>query len=267
MCYFLCVTFYSYVRQYRNLIMSRILFDLRMQYRGSVLGLMWTLIFPLLLASILYSVFKVFIPSNLSGNFDFFAYVYSGVIAVNLFNSSLFNGTQVVDSNLQVLRSIKLPLFPFHIINIINNWVNSIFATCVLLIYGSFSNLQMNWRIIFIPILLFNISIVAFLIAQWLCFLNSHFRDVSVLLPIFASILMYLTPVFYIPRNDSPRLDFLLSLNPLLPFLTGIRAILGIEHWSGEIFSGFIWLLFSFTAIILTIPLIEKQKTKMVFRH
>jgi len=235
-------------------------------YRGSFFGVIWTLVLPVSTALIYFFVFNNIIPRGEGVEIDFFAYVFSGVLVVGLFTSSVLFGLDVVSHNSQTLRSMNLPLLVFQIIGSLSRWLNSLFALIVLFLYALATGMELHWNIIFAPFVLISISMLALPFSLLLCYFESVFKDLKFIVPQLTTLLIFLTPVFYLPSVLPDRLENFLLFNPIRPYLDVIRSIFGVQVEPVNLIALFSWIGISIVTTTLIAPWLERRKSDVVFR-
>lgn len=249
-----------------SLVFQRVYLDLRVKYRGSFLGLLWSFFIPLTTAFIFFFLFKDIMAIHLVNNTDFFAYVFSGIIVVNLFTSSLNQSIEVVSNNSHTLRHFNLPISVFQAISSLSILIHSFFATIVLSFYSVYADLGIRWTILLTPLLLMGVSLFSFPISCILCLVASHFKDLRFILPQLLTLVVFLTPVFYHPSALPDNIAQLISLNPMHHFVNAFRSMIGVDM--KPISFGFLGMIiiFSLFAVALFIPMLEKRRSQIVFR-
>lgn len=240
-------------------------FGLGSRYRNSLLGMAWSLFNPLLQALILFFVFHSLFRINFATNLDYFAYVYSGTVVMQLFSNCLLQGSEQIFANSAVLKTLKLPISLFVLVNLLINWANALISFVPLLLYLSLSGASINIALSYIPLILFSLIIFVLPFSLALNIVVTKFRDVRYFLPLITQLVFYLSPVFYTFDAISSKVVSLLQINPLTYYLNAARySVLG------DSFTPNFYLLITFSAICLLvtffiIPKLETLKGKLVF--
>jgi ABC-2 type transport system permease protein len=208
---------------YRELIKNLVLRDLKLKYRGSLLGFVWSLVNPLMMIAV-YTVAFTYILRNRVEGFVFF--VMLGTLAWSFFSSSASMSTGAVVESGGLMKSVTFPRAILPIASVLFNLaqhlltvtvilpimllVNHVSPSPAMLLYPFFLALQV----------LFTIG-VAFVLAAGTAF----FRDVRHLLEIALSALFWMTPILY-PLSQVPeRLRPLILLTPVSPFIVAYQQI------------------------------------------
>lgn len=206
-----------------DLILLLVQKDLRVRYRGSILGYVWSMLNPLLYMAVLSVVFSYVLKFKID---NYPVFILTGIITWNLFHQSLMQGVNSIVANGGLIRKVKVSvsLFPSATVaSVLVHFLLSLVAFLLICIFTKFSP-QLSW--FFLPIVL--IPFVLFVWGVTLAFasLNVFFRDVGHLLDPALQLLFYGTPVIY-PLSVLPeKFAFIVKLNPLTHFVSSFRDVL-----------------------------------------
>lgn len=235
------------------------------RYRNSLIGIAWSLLNPLLQSLILFFVFNSLFRISFANNLDYFAYVYSGTIVLQLFSNCILQGSEQIFANSTVLKTLKLPISLFVLVNLFINWVNALLSFVPLLLYLFLSGASIDFALLYVPLTLLSLITFSLPFSLILTIAVTKFRDIRYFLPLVIQLIFYLSPVFYTFDGISSKVVNVLQLNPLTYYLNATRySALGDSF---EInFSQLLML--STTCLVMTlliIPKIEGLKGKLVF--
>lgn len=215
-------TLVSLVR-YRELIKNLVLRDLKLKYRGSMLGFVWSLVNPLMMIAV-YTVAFTYIIRNRIEGFVFFLML--GTLAWTFFaNSASMSTGAVVDSG-GLMKGVTFPRAILPIASVLFNLAQYlltilVFLPVMLVIYRVPPSPAMLLYPVFLALqLLFTIG-VAFVLAAGTAF----FRDVRHLLEIALSALFWMTPILYPLAQVPERMRLLILLTPVSPFIVAYQQI------------------------------------------
>jgi lipopolysaccharide transport system permease protein len=232
--------------RYRELIRNLVLKDLKLKYRGSTLGFLWSLANPLLVILVYSFVFTRMLRSDIP-NFGYFLLV--GILPWNFFAQSLMMSTGAVIDNGNLIKKVWLPIEVFPITTVLFNLAQFLLALLVLLpaaiVYFK-SSLTWSW-LAFVPILSLQV-----LFTLGLCFFFStatvFYRDVKHFTEILLMLLFWLTPVVYNLRALPESLRHIVYMNPVSFFIAAYQDILYLGVFPGVV--GIVaMLLLSFTSL------------------
>lgn len=193
--------------------------NLKLRYKNSMLGFLWTLINPLFMLSIF-----VFVFSKIINNVDNYPlYVLSGLIFWNFFVSSsnqMIN--KIIDSG-GILKSVNIPPVIFPLSTLVSNLLNFLITFVpfffLMMLFGytpSFTTLLIVPCIVLFTVFTYGISMA-------LASLNVFFRDIEMFWTTITPALFYATPVVYLTPEG---LDNYMRWNPFAYFMALIRDVL-----------------------------------------
>jgi len=196
--------------------------DLKTRYAGSLLGVIWIILYPLSMATITSVVFALAFQKTVE-NVPFFLYTLAGFSAWIFFVQTITSSARSLVQNRDIIinnnMSTELILGGVVLSRCVDLTITTFFLIVVSRIVGTFS---------FNP-LLFAESVLALLFVTCIISMivsagNVYFRDVQALIDIFLNILFYATPIIY-PLSAVPgRYLWIFNLNPLTPIFSGFRA-------------------------------------------
>lgn len=208
---------------YRELIRNLVLKDLKLKYRDSTIGFLWSLANPLLLIVVYSFVFSRMLRVNIA-HFPLFLLV--GILPWNFFATSLLMSTGSVVENGQLIRKVWLPIEVFPIATVLFNLAQFLLALAVLLPTSLLffqSSLTASW-IAFLPVLFLQV-----LFTLGVCFFLStatvFYRDVKHFSEVFLMLLFWLTPVVYDIRTLPESLRAVVFLNPVSLYIASYQDI------------------------------------------
>ncbi len=195
--------------------------DFKIRYRGSFLGVLWSVLNPLLNMVVLSIVFsQVFRAVD-----NYKMYLLSGLTVFNYFSEATNTGMNAIVHNFGLITKVYFPKFIIPLSKTISAAINLCISMIVFLLLGSFMGLQMGWEIILIPFMMVCLMLFTTGINFILSTLQVFFRDTQHLYGVFLTIWMYSTPILYpidiIPETLLP----LFKANPLYVYIDFLRAI------------------------------------------
>jgi lipopolysaccharide transport system permease protein len=221
--------------RYRELVRNLVLKDLKLKYRDSVLGFVWSLANPLLLILVYSFVFGHILQGG-PGKFAYFLMV--GILPWNFFAQSLMMSTGSILDNGSLIRKVALPMEVFPITTVLFNLAQFLFALMVFFPMASlFFKVSLSWSwLSFLPILMLQVLFtvgLSFIISTATVF----YRDVRHFTEIFLMLIFWLTPIIYDVQTAPATLKAVLYLNPLSYFVLAYQDALyrnvftSFEHW------------------------------------
>ncbi len=201
---------------------SLVRMDLRARYRGSVLGMGWSLLNPIAMTVIFCTVFATLLNQDI----HFYApYVMAGIAVWNYFLHSTLEGCQCFLRAESYIRQYPAPMAIYPLRNTLSHGFHLILASFLVIVL----TLGLRGWPGILPTLSVIGTIPIFLIAGWAVSVlfglaNIHFRDTRHLAEIGFQILFYLSPIMYPSSLLIDRgLGWIVHINPVVPFLDLIR--------------------------------------------
>jgi ABC-2 type transport system permease protein len=217
------------VFSYREMVRNLVLKDLKLKYRGSVLGFLWSLLNPLAMVGVYTLAFKYILASSQPG-FPFF--VLLGVLAWSFFANSAAMSTGAIIEGGSLIKAVRFPRAVLPLATVLFNLTQYLLTVLVLL--------PMMFLIYRVPpsgpMWLFPVFLllqVAFTIglALMLSAATTFFRDVRHFVDIGLSLLFWTTPIVY-PVSQVPEwLRPVLLLTPMSPFVAAYHNIFYDGLW------------------------------------
>ena len=213
--------------KYRALIDQLVKRDIKTKYRRSVLGLLWTVLNPLLMMTVLSIVFSYFF-SRYGDVENFPVYLLCGQVIFNFFNESTSIAMGSIVHSGELIKKVYVPKYLFPITKVMSSGVNLLSSMIALVIVMVVTRSRVTPTVLLavfplLYVLLFSTGVSLFLSAAAV-----SFRDLMHLYSVVTTAWMYLTPVIY-PMSildGAPRWAvFIINANPLTAFIKIFRAV------------------------------------------
>lgn len=211
-------------KKYTPLLSELVSRDIKTKYRRSVLGVLWTLLNPLLMMIVLSIVF-----SQLFGRFaidNYPIYLLSGQVIFNFFSESTSNSMTAIIGNAPLLKKVYIPKYVFILSRVISGTINlfASFAALIIVMLATRADLYYTVVLTILPVM--SLIILSIGMGLILSAVAVRFRDLVHLYSVFVTVLMYLTPVIY-PISSLPGwVQTLVNCNPLTSILTMFRGFM-----------------------------------------
>jgi lipopolysaccharide transport system permease protein len=209
---------------YRELLRSLALKEVRVRYKQSVLGAGWAVLQPFSLMVIFTAVFSRFLHVKSEGTpYPVFSYV--ALVPWTFFASSISQGVPSIVSNMSLVTKIYFPreIFPLAIIGAC--FVDFSIAASIVAALIIFYKVGAAWTVLFVPMLILLQAMVAIAVALIASAINVFFRDIRFIVPLVTQVWMYVSPVVY-PLSEVPaRFRPYYMLNPMAGIIDGYRRV------------------------------------------
>lgn len=225
--------------RHRALILRLARREIEARYRGSMLGVFWALVVPLLLLAVYTVVFSTIFPARWSfatgGHAHFALILFSGLILFNVFAEVVNRAPGLLFENITYVKKVVFPLevLPWVSVTValFNAAVSSAaFLAGYLLLVGAPPPTAAVFPLLLLPLVLLAVGASWFLSA-----LGVYLRDIQQFVPVIVTVLLYLNPVFYpldMARERLPAPLFaLVQLSPIAVTVEGARNVLFAGAW------------------------------------
>ncbi len=222
--------------QYRDLVRNLVIRDLKVRYKNSVLGILWSLMNPLLMMIVFTVVFTVMAPVTSTSIRSFPVFVLCALLPWNFFASSVIGSTGSLVSNAALLKKVYFPREILPLSLILSNFVNFLIALIVLFIMIFIFQIPLTISALYLPIVIVIQIVFTLGVGFLLAAINVFYRDTQHLMDVVMLAWFFITPIFYpmniLPRNyelfgfnlDVWRLAYI--LNPMASLIANYRTIL-----------------------------------------
>lgn len=208
------------IYKFKNLVYNLVSRDLKVKYKGSILGFFWSLLNPLAMLIVYTVAFKYIIRIKVE-NFPLF--FLCGFLPWTFLSLSLSMAVSSIKDNANLVKKVYFPreILPLSII--LSNLVQFLLTFVILIPALFLFKIKLGLPLLFLPlIIVFQIAFTSGL-AFVFSALNVFFSDVKHLLEIFLQIWFWLTPIIY-PVNLVPeKFQSLYRLNPAVLFVESYR--------------------------------------------
>ena len=210
--------------RYRTLVRNLVFKDLKLKYRDSVLGVVWSLLNPALLLIVYTVAFKVVLRVQ-TENYPYF--LLAALLPWTFFSSSLTASTQSITGNANLIRKVYFPRETLPIATVLFAFSQLLLALMVFLpALVLVSGVRIHsTAVLFVPVLLLHVLFtlgLAFILST--CTVFS--RDVAHLTEVALILLFWLTPIVYPASMAPPKLQILFHLSPLAAFAIAYQDVL-----------------------------------------
>ena len=196
--------------------------DFKKKYKRTVLGVVWSILSPLLTLLVMRLVFTQFFGRATA---HYTTYLFCGNLLFSYFHESTSQGMTSLVGNAGIFTKVNVPKYLFLLSKNVQTLINFGLTLCVFFVFCVLDNITFTWRFICLlyPIallVLFNIGIGLILSALFV-----FFKDIQYLWSVFTMLLMYMSAIFYTIDNYEPMVRNLFLLNPVYLFIRYFRKI------------------------------------------
>jgi len=205
----------------RSVLSQLVSQQLILRYRRTALGYLWSLINPLMMMTVMAVVFSTLFKADLK---TFAVFLFAGMIPWNFFSSLTSQSCFSFINNEGLIKQIYLPkaIFPLSIAIalLIDSGLSFLALFVIILSIGG----SLSWAVLFIPIAYVLLFFFALGIGLIMSVLTVFFRDLQYVISIAMQGMFFLTPILYKPESLTGKVEWLIKLNPVVPFIELFRT-------------------------------------------
>ena len=210
------------IRKNRFLFEELVKRDFKQKYKRTLLGMLWSVLSPLLTLLVMRLVFTRFFGRTTP---HYTTYLFAGNLTFSYFKEATKSGMNALMANRHIFTKINVPKYIFVLSKNVSALINFGITLLVFFLFAAIDGVAFSWKFIMLlyPIcclIVFNIGIGVILSALFV-----FFRDISYLYDIFTMLLMYMSAIFYTVDHYSPAAQKLFLLNPLYCVIKYVRTV------------------------------------------
>ena len=186
------------LRQYQFLLSELVKKGIKLKYRRSYLGILWSMLEPLLSMVVLTIVF-----GTLYGNTDktFPVYILSGRLLYSFYSSATKAALKSIRSNAAMIKKVYVPKYLYPLSTVIYNYIIFLISLVVLAIVGVILGVKPTIYLLQAPVALIIILILSYGSGMFLATIGVFFRDIEYLWSVALMLIMYTCAIFYYPSK------------------------------------------------------------------
>ena len=213
---------FSQLTKYAPLTKELISRDLKVKYRRSILGYLWSLLNPLMMMAIMSMVFSRMFRFQIP---NFPLYLICGQTLWSFLSESTNAAMYSVIQNSSLIKKVYIPKYIFPLSRVFSSFVTTSFSLVAILIVLAFSKVTVGWTILLFPIPVIFLLFFCMGIGMVLSAVSVYFRDVVHLYGVISLAWMYVTPLFYSLENVPEDVRGLILINPMYYYITFFRNV------------------------------------------
>ena len=208
------------VLRYRDLVRALVVRDLKVRYRRSAIGFLWTMLQPLLTMLVLTLVFSAIFRFEIA---NYPVYALAGIMFWNFFSQSITSSMNSLRGNAQLLTKIPVPKAVFPLATVIAGVINLVFALVPLFAILLLTGHPIRPALLFVPAAILLAALFTLGAGLLLSPMAVFFYDTIEMIGVTMTLLMYMTPIFY-PMDIVPeRFLWAVRFNPIRSVLEVFR--------------------------------------------
>jgi ABC-type polysaccharide/polyol phosphate export permease len=210
----------SHLFRYRDLVRALVARDLKVRYRRSTIGFLWSMLQPLLTMLVLSAVFSTLFRFNIP---NYPVYALAGIMFWNFFSQSITASMNSLRGNAGLFTKVPVPKEVFPVATVIAGVINLLLALIPLFVILLVTGHPIRPALLFLPVAIFLAALFTLGAGLLLSPLAVFFHDIIEMVGVLLTLFMYLTPLFY-PMDIVPeRYLWAVRFNPIRSVLEVFR--------------------------------------------
>lgn len=199
--------------------------DFKLRYQGSVLGYAWSLLKPLFLFAILYTVFVKIVGVDYGVDNDG-VYLLLGIVLWSFFAELTGSSITSIVGKGDILRKLNFPKYVIVLSVGFSALINLLLSMCIVSVFLLIGGADIGFSVLLAPLLFVELFVFSLAVGFFLSALYVRYRDVNHIWEIIMQALFYLTPILF-PLSMAPLwVQKILILNPLAQIIQDMRYLL-----------------------------------------
>ena len=201
--------------------------DFKQKYKGTVMGMAWSVLSPLLTLLVM----KIIFTKLFSRGEDYTTYLFSGTVFFNFYKEATKGGMTALTGNASIFTKINVPKYLFLLSKNVSAVINFGLTLVLFFIFVAIDKISFGWHFLWIgyPIvylIFFNIGVGLILSAMYI-----FFRDTRYLYDVFVLLLHYCSAIFYyVDSYDNAIIEKLFNINPVYLAIKYVRLVVLDGH-------------------------------------
>lgn len=246
--------------KYENLLHELVSRDIKVRYRRSFLGMLWTVLNPLLMMVVITIVFSTLFKQNIE---NFPIYYLAGSLVFSFNSETTSNALYSIIGNSSLMKKVYIPKYLFPLSKTVSGLVNLGFSLVAMFIVMLILGVEFRPTLLLLPIPVFYVFLFAAGSGLFLAAITVFFRDVANFYGVFVMAWTYFTPVFYPVSILPPAAMKLMYLNPMYHYVTYMRELVLYGQFPG-MKENLVCFLFGAVSLVIGVWVFYKNQDRFV---
>lgn len=209
--------------RYRDLLKLLVVKQIKLKYRRSFLGYVWSILNPLLIMVVMTVVFSAMFDRNIQ---NYPVYLLCGRMLFDFMKTSTNQSIFSITGNGALLKKCYVPKYVFPLARVTSALVDLVFSMGALVIVFVFTGHKITWYALLFPLVLVQLYVFCVGLGLFLAQANVFFRDIQFIYNAVTTAWMYLTPIFYPIESLPQKLIWVIQhLNPMYFYIEQFRNL------------------------------------------
>ena len=217
----------QYLREfwrYRDLLKLLVVKNIKLKYRRSWLGYLWSILNPLMIMVVMTIVFSSMFKKQIE---NFPVYLFCGQLLFNFMSTATTQSIFSVTGNAALLKKTYLPKYLFTVAKVTSSLLDLLFSFGALAVVLIFTQTKLTWYALLFPLVVLQLYVFCIGLGLFLAQLNVFFKDTQFIYSAIITAWMYLSAIFY-PLESLPEqlATFIQRFNPMYFYIGQLRDLI-----------------------------------------
>lgn len=250
-------------RKYKFLMSQLVIRDFKVKYKRSVLGVLWSLLYPVLTMAVMALVFTNVFKFSTPG-VNYLVYLMSGLVLFNYFSEASNLAMSSVVANFSLINKVYMPKYIFPLTKCLFVGINFLLTLIPLYAIIFLTGTGVNWYHLLLPYVFVCLFLFTVGMGFVLSTISVFMRDMFYIYGVIITLWTYLTPIMYDVSIIPEKFQIFMKLNPMYWFLDFARQIILYNQCPG--LHNFIYCaIFGVGFLLLGIWIFKKNQDKFIY--
>lgn len=209
--------------KYRHLLVNLIMKDVKLKYRRSVLGILWSVLNPLLMMLVISAVFSSIFKVSVE---NFPIYYLTGATLFNMLSETTSSSMMSILDSSSLIKKVYIPKYIFPLEKCMFGFINFLFSMIAVAIMYIIFKYPVHWTVLLFPIPVLYTLIFSIGLSMILSAFSVFFRDIIHLYSVLLTAWNYFTPIVYPYDILNDKIKAIMHLNPMFHYVKYLRDVL-----------------------------------------
>lgn len=210
--------------RYKFLLIELVKKGIKLKYRRSYLGIIWTLLEPLLTTIVLTIVFQKLLGTSSKQGEPYAIYILTGRLLYGFFNESTKVAMRSIRANSAMIKKVYVPKYLYPLSSVLYTYVIFLMSLVILALASAVLGVVPTIHILEAVISLIVLFLFCFGLSMILATISVFFRDLEYLWNVLSMLIMYCSAIFYYTTRLTGLASYLVKLNPLYCIISNFRS-------------------------------------------
>lgn len=216
--------------QNRTLLLELVKRDFIGRYRGSLLGIFWSFVNPILMLSVYTLVFSVAFKARWAGLEEsktaFALILFSGMIVHSFFAECLNRAPSLIPQHVNFVKKVVFPLETLPVVTVMSAFLHFLISFLVLCLFCIATGFPIHNSVVLVPLVLLPLTMVILGLTWFFSALGVYLKDLNQFVGFMTSVSLFLAPVFYDAESLPRKFQLLLKWNPITLPIVELRNVM-----------------------------------------